>query len=227
MTFLDGIRLRLGSIVVSMSFGCDSIDIGDFDERTSSGTGTSGASQGETGAGETAGDGQSSEGEASTSGDTTSGGETTASVDDGSGGAASIGGGIAPLCDPLAQDCPEGDTCVWNGDEFRCFERVSTAPSGSACESPNGCAVGLQCIDAESLGCSAEALGCCSSVCDASDPGSELCGQGTICTAWFDAGLAPAGLEDVGVCRIDESGASESSGTSDGDSGESSGTDSG
>ena len=100
---------------------------------------------------------------------------------------------------------------MWDDETFRCLSHVSVTQSGEVCESTNGCDVGLQCIDPESIGCSAADPGCCSSFCDSSDPDSGICGPGSVCTPWF-AGTPPPGLEDVGVCRIDPEGSSDSEG---------------
>lgn len=202
--------LRFGSFVGLMSLGCDAIDIGDFNGGATSGPAD--ASTSDAGA-----DGQSSAAETSESAGTTSGDATAASAEEMSaeGGAASFGagttgGGADVLCDPLLQDCAEGETCVWDDGVFRCFLHESTTPSGQVCASTNGCDVGLQCVDPESIGCSAEDPGCCSWFCDTSDPAAEICGPGRVCSEWFEAGLAPPGLEDVGVCRIDVAGSSDS-----------------
>lgn len=107
-------------------------------------------------------------------------------------------------CDPLVQDCPEGQACYNSaGDQFVCFKE-SAMPGeggpGSTCTYINQCQKGSFCGAPDVVAnCGAES-GCCTPYCPVSG-GSAPCQQGEDCVPFFDGG-APPGLEDVGVCAI-------------------------
>lgn len=111
-------------------------------------------------------------------------------------------------CDPLVQDCPEGQACYNSaGDNFVCFKE-SAMPGegmpGAECTYINQCQAGSFCAAAASVaGCAG--TGCCTPYCPVSE-GSALCNEvgGEMCVAFFAEGSAPPGLEDVGVCAIPE-----------------------
>ncbi len=110
-----------------------------------------------------------------------------------------------PGCDPLAQDCGDGDLCVPNPNQpgFLCVVDAS-GDAGKAfdpCEFINTCDPGLVCADPSLAGaCDPMAPGCCLPFCDLSMPTCP--GDGLTCAAWFEPGMAPAGLEDLGLCRL-------------------------
>ncbi|MEM9452935.1 MAG: hypothetical protein AAGF11_02065 [Myxococcota bacterium] len=101
----------------------------------------------------------------------------------------SCGGAGAPPpsgldCNPLLQDCPEGEGCYPDAMGFTC-DTAGMALAGDACGA--GCAVGLLC-DA----------GTCAEICDMS---FRLCNDPTLsCVDYFAPGTAPPGLEDMGYC---------------------------
>ncbi|MBL9102209.1 MAG: ribulose phosphate epimerase [Myxococcales bacterium] len=111
------------------------------------------------------------------------------------------------LCDPLAQDCAGDDLCIPNPQgqgEFTCVLDAS-GEEGQAfdpCEYINACDKGLFCANPALGGeCDPAAIGCCLPFCDLS--AMVVCpGAGQECTAWFEAGTAPPGYEQVGFCGV-------------------------
>jgi hypothetical protein len=113
-----------------------------------------------------------------------------------------------PNCDPLAQDCDDGQGCYPWADEFICSPDAGGAAGGvgEPCEYTNVCDPGTACIPAEQVpGCEGS-YGCCSPYCDAGIGApcpAEL--EGTECIPWLEDGEAPpcaAGI--VGVCALPE-----------------------
>lgn len=116
-----------------------------------------------------------------------------------------------PCCDPLLQDCPNGDLCLHNGvDCFICILDASgdMGVFGDPCEYANVCDPGLVCLDPEYVpGC--QAAGCCSPFCELDTdytpipaPAPNCPDPQMACLNWFDPGTAPPGQEKVGVCGI-------------------------
>jgi len=106
-----------------------------------------------------------------------------------------------PGCDPLLQECPNGDVCVWGGENFTCVLDASGEGGayGDPCEYVNVCDPGLMCINAEYVpGCNAG--GCCTPFCDVTDAACP--GVGQQCLPWYEEGQAPPGLGDLGVCGV-------------------------
>ena len=109
-------------------------------------------------------------------------------------------------CDPLIQDCPEGQACYNSaGDNFVCFKE-SAMPGegtpGSECAYINQCQKGTFCAAATALAeCATPS--CCTPYCPVSG-GNAPCNAGEDCVAFFVEGMAPPGLEDVGVCALPE-----------------------
>jgi hypothetical protein len=113
-----------------------------------------------------------------------------------------------PLCNPLEQDCVEGETCVPILDDWECIPDASGEQGayGDPCEYINTCDPGLVCLDVSTVaGCEAP-IGCCTDVCDITDPlGDMQCtgvADGAICQPWYEDGEAPVGFDDVGVCIL-------------------------
>ena len=110
-------------------------------------------------------------------------------------------------CDPLIQDCPEGQACYNSaGDNFVCFKE-SAMPGeggpGSECTYINQCQKGSFCANPALVeGCSAES-GCCTPYCSVME-GDAPCQPMEDCEPFFVPGMAPPGYEDVGVCAIPE-----------------------
>jgi hypothetical protein len=115
-----------------------------------------------------------------------------------------------PCCDPIAQSCADGDTCIPIGDDFVCVPDRSgpdLGGAGSPCELFDVCDPGLYCADADTVGGCDGAVGCCTPLCDldAQDPcpGGE---PGVECVSWWEGDIAPAGAchdaTNVGVCKV-------------------------
>jgi len=113
-----------------------------------------------------------------------------------------------PICDPLQQDCAEGDACYPVFNHWECATDASgdAGAYGDPCEFINVCDPGLVCTSSDDLppGLPCEgALGCCSEICDLS--GDEPCpgaDQGVSCQPWYAPVTVPPGYEDVGVCAL-------------------------
>ena len=115
-------------------------------------------------------------------------------------------------CDPLVQNCPEGEGCYMDapniGSEgFVCMPTV-LAPSedgdyGDLCYNQAGCAPGFSCIWPENVpDCKFEY--CCSPWCDL-DSNPEICSElhpTMDCVPWYEEGKAQPGLESLGICAI-------------------------
>lgn len=120
-----------------------------------------------------------------------------------------IGGGDAylilclPNCDPLIQDCNSGELCIPNMNGFICVLDASgdAGQAFDACEYANACDPGLVCLGPEyAAECDPMAPGCCIPLCDTSAPTCP--GQGQECLPWYTMGMAPPGLNNVGVCTL-------------------------
>lgn len=115
-----------------------------------------------------------------------------------------------PECDPLAQDCEFGASCLQatGSQGFTCIIDASgdNGAAGDPCEYINACNPGLFCATAAAVpGCQGSS-GCCTEFCDldAPDPvaACSLAGQGAACVAWFEEGTAPPDYGHVGVCVL-------------------------
>ena len=107
-----------------------------------------------------------------------------------------------PICNPLVQDCPNMGLCIPqpNGGSFTCVLDASgdMGQQNDPCEYDSACDPGLYCANpALASECDPMVAGCCLPFCDLSDP---VCtNQGAECLAWFEPGMAPMGLENVGL----------------------------
>lgn len=104
-----------------------------------------------------------------------------------------------PTCDPLVQDCGEGDGCYWHGSDFVCLGTSADVPIGEPCNGFfNECAKGNACTDLV-LGCASSM--CCTNLCDM-NLGDEQCAAlpGTTCKPFHAQGLALPDFEHVGAC---------------------------
>lgn len=107
-------------------------------------------------------------------------------------------------CDPITQGCDEGQACFPTGDAFFCGADASTDEEhGSPCEFINVCGPGLMCIDGTVVpGCEGE-LGCCSTFCEVDQPNTcPGAAMGEECVSWYEAGEAPEGYENLGICSL-------------------------
>jgi hypothetical protein len=108
-------------------------------------------------------------------------------------------------CDPLAQDCGDGQACTPDGgDFFQCMPDASgeLGAYGDPCEFLNACDPGLACLGPSAVpGC--EGAGCCSPWCDVTQPNTcPGAAEGQECQPWYEPGDALPGLEDIGVCAL-------------------------
>jgi hypothetical protein len=110
-----------------------------------------------------------------------------------------------PECNPLAQDCGDGQGCYPTNDTFSCVPDAGgdAGALGEPCEYLNVCDPGLVCGSPEWVpGC--RGIGCCMTLCDVLD--ANACASafdGAECIPWFDDGAQPpctAGV--VGVCAL-------------------------
>ncbi|MCX4240960.1 hypothetical protein [Paraliomyxa miuraensis] len=115
--------------------------------------------------------------------------------------------GILPLCldscDPLLQDCGPDHACYPGESGFACLPAGfgGTGAPGDSCENLAACDHGNVCVEPESVPDCGSIAGCCTAVCSLGDP-MPSCLPGQVCTPWFQAGMVPAGYEDVGVCAL-------------------------
>jgi len=113
-----------------------------------------------------------------------------------------------PNCDPLLQDCNEGEACYPTNDAFSCVPDAGgeMGAFGEGCEYLNVCDAGLFCAAPDGVPDCEGSLGCCSSFCEFTDPeASASCpgaAGGQECVAWYEEGQAPPGYEGVGACLI-------------------------
>ncbi len=107
-----------------------------------------------------------------------------------------------PNCDPLVQDCAEGQACVEVSTNFQCVPDASgdMGIPGDPCEFVNMCDPGAFCAATEFVpGCVTG--GCCTSYCEVGDP-MPPCLPGQICAPYYPDGEAPPGYELVGACAV-------------------------
>lgn len=113
-----------------------------------------------------------------------------------------------PSCDPLIQNCPGDDLCVYNpadgGNTFICTLNAAgeTGLVFEPCEYINACQKGLNCFNpALAMECDPQAGGCCLPFCEL-ETNAECPGVGQECIPYYEEGSAPPGLEKVGVCGL-------------------------
>lgn len=104
-------------------------------------------------------------------------------------------------CDPLQDNCPPGDVCVFSDSSFICVIDASgnEGQQGDVCEFLNGCDPGLACVGVDTIAtCNQNFAGCCTAFCDVTDP--DPCPGSLACTMFFAPDQAPPGFENLGVC---------------------------
>jgi hypothetical protein len=105
-------------------------------------------------------------------------------------------------CDPLGQDCPDGDGCYLTNDVFSCGPDVSKqrGGAGDSCDFVNDCDPGLDCASGEAVP-DCEGLGCCTPFCAVDNPSACNALPGSVCTP---LGLRDPGCfgEGVGLCSL-------------------------
>lgn len=117
------------------------------------------------------------------------------------------GDGLAQICvascNPLVQDCPEGQVCVIPSSNVPvCAPDVSgtEGQAGDVCEFSNSCDPGNQCDQKASVPACAGAS-CCTPFCNTGLPESG-CAIDQMCLLFYPIGTAPAGLESLGTCGV-------------------------
>jgi len=108
-------------------------------------------------------------------------------------------------CDPLLQDCLNGDLCLSSPEGFICAPDASGVEGqvNDPCEFTNSCDPGLVCRDTAtaSSACQQGPTGCCTPYCKF--PGAPCPNPDQACVQWFDPMMPiPPGDEDIGVCAI-------------------------
>jgi hypothetical protein len=108
-----------------------------------------------------------------------------------------------PIGDPLLQDCAEGQGCYPVQAYFLCVPDRSgdMGAPGDPCEYLDVCDPGRACLEAAAVPMCEGATGCCSPLCDLTDP-MPPCLPDQVCLPWYEAGMAPAGYENVGACAL-------------------------
>jgi hypothetical protein len=101
-------------------------------------------------------------------------------------------------CDPLLQDCPEGESCRLVGTPFVCVLDASGEDGqiNDSCESDKDCDPGLTCRHSEivSAACK-ESLLCCTPYCELPDGACPNADEE--CYPW-----SPPGYENTGFCGL-------------------------
>jgi hypothetical protein len=101
-------------------------------------------------------------------------------------------------CNPLENDCPEGELCIFFNTEFQCFPSMAdgSGVSGAPCDTATSCNEGLACIQSVFFtNCASDA--CCSPNCDLSEPNTcPNAGAGEVCMQWF------MGQDDTDPCYV-------------------------
>jgi hypothetical protein len=108
-------------------------------------------------------------------------------------------------CNPLENDCPEGELCIFFNTEFQCFPATGdgTGVFGASCDTATDCNEGLACIQSVFFSnCAGDA--CCSPNCDLSEPNNcPDVGDGTFCMQWFMGRVdTDPCYVNAGVCGI-------------------------
>lgn len=104
-------------------------------------------------------------------------------------------------CDPLIQDCPEGEACTLSERDFVCLTVAVDGAAGDACFVATECAPGLLCVaDAALADCLTGK--CCTPLCEVGDPGVECPGAGETCTAIFTGPDVPLAVQSYGACTL-------------------------
>jgi hypothetical protein len=115
-----------------------------------------------------------------------------------------------PQCDPLIQDCPDGEGCypseeAVGGTDFLCLPHIGTAQLAGACWLLSNCDPGLICVSPEFFPDCSAPKGCCTTLCDTSeaDP-CEAIDPLLECVSWYVGGQQPPSpaLDNVGACVI-------------------------
>ncbi len=106
-----------------------------------------------------------------------------------------------PVCDLLAQDCPEGERCDIDSWAPLCEqdwpEEHPQHGVGESCEYAAQCELGATCIAQATIECE---FNCCTPFCERGKAGCPLPGQG--CIEPYEGWDDETGWDEVGVCRV-------------------------
>jgi hypothetical protein len=134
------------------------------------------------------------DGETSTSETSTETGSSDTETGTGDGGVECEG----ERCNPLENDCPEGELCIFFNTEFQCFPSTGdgSGVAGAPCATATACNEGLACIQSVFFeDCAADA--CCSPNCDLDEPNTcPNADAGEVCIQWF------MGQQDTDPCYV-------------------------
>ena len=115
-------------------------------------------------------------------------------------------------CNPLVQDCPDGEGCFMDApmlgaEGFVCMPLVKNlSPGGGVfpegCIAMSNCAPGNSCVFAENVP-SCQGVYCCTPWCDLdlTDPCPDY-EETMSCIPWYPQGEAPPNFDNVGICGI-------------------------
>jgi hypothetical protein len=134
-------------------------------------------------------------------------GTTETSTDTGDSGTETGGGLVCEgeRCNPLVNDCPEGELCIFFNTEFQCFPSTGdgSGVAGAVCATATDCNEGLACIQSVFFAnCAGDA--CCSPNCDLDEPNTcPNADAGELCMQWFvgQEGTDPCYV-NAGVCGL-------------------------
>ena len=109
-------------------------------------------------------------------------------------------------CDPIEQDCAEGQGCYWANNDFACIPNAGNPPgqTNEPCSYVNDCAPGHACLIPDVFNDCAGMDGCCGAFCDVGlgDGPCQAVEPNHVCWPFFEQGTAPPGYENVGVCIL-------------------------
>ena len=115
-----------------------------------------------------------------------------------------------PKCDPLIQDCADGQGCypsqeAVGGTDFLCLPQIGSAQITEQCWFLSGCDPGLICVTPDFFPDCNSPVGCCTRLCDTSEP--DPCAEIDPileCVSWYVGGQQPPSpeLANVGACVI-------------------------
>jgi hypothetical protein len=107
-----------------------------------------------------------------------------------------------PECDPVGQNCSEGQGCYFVNDGFVCAPDASaeSGAAGDPCEFLNACDAGNFCASGESVP-DCETIGCCTPFCEVANPTACDALPGSVCTP-LDLSDPGCFGEGAGVCLL-------------------------
>lgn len=106
-------------------------------------------------------------------------------------------------CDPLVQDCPDGEACTVADHQFLCVAVAVDGAAGDPCEVVSECGVGLACCPGALLA-DCEAAKCCTPLCDVADAGADCPGAGESCAPVFSGPDVPLDIQNFGACKLSD-----------------------